>query len=166
MLAPGDQGYPQKNQVIAFREAIAHKSQKLSKRAVKPRKHRKVLIVEDEPGMAEILRLNLQLSDYDVTIAPDGLQALQAFEELKPDLVTIDLNVPKLSGFRLFRLFKQANTTTPVPVVVITASDFEEAEEVVDAGADDFVTKPFDPAELIGKVDFILSRRRELLDSL
>jgi DNA-binding response OmpR family regulator len=162
MLVPGNHSFEKKNQVFAYREAIAKKNDKTSKRGIKSRHHRKVLIVEDEPGMAEILRLNLQLSDYDVTIAPDGLQALQAFETLQPDLVTLDLNVPKVSGFRLIRLFKQANAVSPVPVVVITASDFEEAEEVVDAGADDFVTKPFDPAELVGKVDFILTRRQEL----
>lgn len=162
MVVPGNHSFPKKSQVFAYRESVAKKTERVGKRVVKPRQHCKVLIVEDEPGMAEILRLNLQLSDYDVTIAPDGLQALQAFEQLQPDLVTLDLNVPKVSGYRLIRLFKQANTTSPVPVVVITASDFEEAEEVVDAGADDFVTKPFDPAELVGKVDFILTRRREL----
>lgn len=118
----------------------------------------KILIVEDEPGMAEILRLNLQASNYGVVVAADGLRALQVFESEAPDLVTLDLDVPKVSGYRLIRLFKQAGSSSPVPVIVITASDYEEAEEVVDAGADDFITKPFDPAELVEKIDYVLSR--------
>ncbi len=122
----------------------------------------KILIVEDEPGMVEILRLNLQASNYGVVVAADGLKALQVFESEEPDLVTLDLDVPKVSGYRLIRLFKQAGPSQPVPVIVITASDYEEAEEVVDAGADDFITKPFDPAELIEKIGFVLSRRREI----
>lgn len=120
----------------------------------------KILIVEDEPGMAEILRLNLQASNYGVVVAADGLKALQVFETEGPDLVTLDLDVPKVSGYRLIRLFKQR--PHQVPVIVITASDYEEAEEVVEAGADDFITKPFDPAELVDKIDFALSRRRGL----
>ena len=134
----------------------------MPKRAPQTDRKRKVLIVEDEPGMAEILRLNLQLSDYQVVVASDGLKALQTFEREQPDLVTLDLNLPKVSGYRLIKLFKQADAKQQVPVVVITASAYEEAEEVVDAGADDFVTKPFDPAELVEKVNFILSRRREM----
>lgn len=134
----------------------------ISAQLLGPPRRPKILIVEDEPGMVEILRLNLQASNYGVVVAGDGLKALQVFESEEPDLVTLDLDVPKVSGYRLIRLFKQAGQSQPVPVIVITASDYEEAEEVVDAGADDFITKPFDPAELIEKIGFVLSRRRDV----
>ena len=141
---------------------VHNRTTEISAQPLGPPRRPKILIVEDEPGMVEILRLNLQASNYGVVVAGDGLKALQIFESEEPDLVTLDLDVPKVSGYRLIRLFKQAGQSQPVPVIVITASDYEEAEEVVDAGADDFITKPFDPAELIDKIDFVLSRKRDV----
>jgi two-component system KDP operon response regulator KdpE len=115
----------------------------------------KILVVEDEQEMMEILLENLASAGYEVVVARDGVQAWQLFEQEKPDLVTLDLNIPKMSGFRLIQLLKQGN----VRVVVVTGMDYEEAEEVAKAGADDFITKPFDPLELVDKVEAVLARR-------
>lgn len=115
----------------------------------------KILVVEDEQAMLEILLENLAEAGFDVVVARDGVQAWQVFEKEQPDLVTLDLNIPKMSGFRLIQLLKQGN----VRVIVVTGMDYEEAEEVAQAGADEFVTKPFDPVELVGKVQAVLARR-------
>lgn len=117
----------------------------------------RILIVEDEPGLLEVIALNLQGSGYETFTAADGLEALSKFEEKKPDLVTLDLNIPSISGFRLIRLFKQKDKS--VPVVVITAYSFEEAEEVVTAGADDFITKPIEFPLLLSKIERALAKK-------
>jgi DNA-binding response OmpR family regulator len=121
----------------------------------------KVLVVEDDPAIAEVLRLNLQTRGYRVVTAIDGVTALKVFESENPDLVTLDLDVPKVSGYRLIQLFKKFGPEPPVPVVVITALDYEEAREVIEAGADDFVSKPFEREELLQKVAFALTRKWE-----
>lgn len=120
----------------------------------------KILIVEDEQGMLDILLENLVDAGYEVVVARDGVQAWQTFERERPDLVTLDLNIPKMSGFRLIQLLKQGLPPQyeSVPVIVVTGLDYEEAEEVAMAGADDFITKPFDPLELVGKVQAVLAR--------
>ena len=121
----------------------------------------KILVVEDEQGMLDILLENLTEAGYEVVVARDGIQAWQVFERERPNLVTLDLNIPKMSGFRLIQLFKQGlpRGRENVPVIVVTGLDYEEAEEVALAGADDFITKPFDPLELVDKVQAVLARR-------
>lgn len=115
-----------------------------------------ILVVEDEPQVAEIIYWNLAAAGYRVTVAADGLEALRAFDAEHPALVTIDLLLPTVSGFRLVELFKRDHPD--VPVLVVTALAFEEAEEIARAGADDFITKPFDPEALVQKVAYYLRR--------
>lgn len=119
-------------------------------------KKEQILVVEDDPQVAEILQWNLYAEGYLVKVVEDGLRALRAFDEERPALVTIDLNVPTVSGFRLVQLFKRH--APDLPVVVVTASMFEEAEDAAQAGADDFITKPFDPYQLVRRVNFLLRR--------
>ena len=115
---------------------------------------KRILVVEDNPDVAEILQWNLIGAGYAVSIADDGLKALRAFDEERPDLVTVDLNVPSVSGFRLVELFKRF--APEIPILVVTAATFEEAEEIARSGADDFVSKPFEPSRLVQKVDYYL----------
>ena len=116
-----------------------------------------ILVVEDDRDFAEILAVNLSNAGYDVAIASDGLSALRAFEAELPALVTLDLSLPIMSGFRLIQLFKRLRPE--VPVIVVTALNFEEAEEAAWAGADDFVTKPLDPTMVIEKANHFLNAR-------
>lgn len=118
----------------------------------------KVLVVEDEPEMMSLLCFVLQRSGFCVVQAVDGMDALRKFDTERPDLVVLDLNLPKVSGFRLLRLFKRAPVEDSAPVIVVTALDFQEAEEIVKSGADDFITKPFDPALLVHKAESVLAR--------
>jgi DNA-binding response OmpR family regulator len=127
-----------------------------------PQPTERVLVVEDEQGLAEIMRLHLEHSGYQVTVAQDGLTALRSFDEQRPALVVLDLGVPHVSGYRLMALFKrsaaQDNGQRAPKVIIVTARDFEEAREVVRLGADGFITKPFEPAELVQRVDYLLGR--------
>lgn len=116
----------------------------------------RILVVEDDPQVAEIIGWNLLAAGYLVTVVTDGLEAMQAFDREHPALVTVDLMIPSVSGFRLVALFKRERPE--VPVLVVTALTFEEAEETARAGADDFITKPFDPGILVQKIDYHLHR--------
>jgi DNA-binding response OmpR family regulator len=118
----------------------------------------RVLVVEDEPGLAEVLALHLDGAGYETAIAHDGLSALYEMDRDLPRLVLLDLNVPVVSGFRLIQLLKQRADAPNLPVIVITALSFQEAEEVIRAGADDFITKPFMPAEVVTRVERVLGR--------
>ena len=117
-----------------------------------------VLLIEDEPGLLEILALNLRAAGYRVETAQDGLVAWQRFEAAPPDVVVLDLGLPTMSGFRLLELIRDSASSPPV--IVITALSFEEAEEVVARGVDGFMTKPFEPRALVRQVEYVLARRR------
>lgn len=121
--------------------------------------HEKILVVEDEADIAEVIQINLEAAGYSVVVARDGLAALRLFDSERPDLVTLDLGVPHVSGFRLLSLFKRPDAPGPVPVIVVTAMSYEESEEVAHAGADEFITKPVDPHELVARVAFTLAKR-------
>ena len=117
-----------------------------------------VLIVEDEEDLAELLRVNIEAAGYQVLVARNGEQGLDLFRQRQPDLVTLDLKLPDISGFRLLDLFKRSLPAT-TPVIVVTALDYAEAGQVVRAGADDFVTKPFEPSELVERIDYLMRAR-------
>ena len=117
-----------------------------------------ILVVEDSFPLMEAMALTLEGLGYRVVRASDGKEALDKFEAEDPDLVVLDLKLPVVSGFRLLRIFKGSADGRKVPVIVVTAMDFEEAEEVAAAGADDFLSKPFHVDQLVRKVRFILGQ--------
>jgi DNA-binding response OmpR family regulator len=119
---------------------------------------RPILVVEDEPGLAEVLAVHLQAGGYHPIVVHDGLEALYALERVTPHAVLLDLHLPQVSGFRLIKLLKQRPEMPRVPVIVLTALSFQEAEDAVRAGADDFLTKPFLPAEVVTRVDRLIDR--------
>src|SRR5687768_9712088 len=126
----------------------------------RPQSAGRVLIVEDEAGLAEILSLHLEAAGYETVVCHDGLSALYEVEREVPSLVVLDLHVPQISGFRLIQLLKQRSGQTRIPVVVTTALSFPEAEDAVRSGADDFMTKPVMPDELVTRVGRLLERVR------
>ncbi|HLH74121.1 MAG TPA: response regulator [Chloroflexota bacterium] len=117
-----------------------------------------ILLVEDDRPLAEALSLSLLTAGYTVAVAADGLAALKAFDEHPPALILLDLNVPVVSGFRLLQIFKRDRPT--LPILVMTALSFEEAQDAVRSGADDFISKPFDPPTLRAKVSYYLGKGR------
>ncbi len=120
----------------------------------------KILVVEDEVGLAETLQLNLQGAGFDVVVANDGKEALRLFDQERPDLATVDLLIPEVSGFRLVQLLKRGEPPGPIPVIVVSALNPQEAEEAAQAGVDDFITKPINFGELIRRIEFILAKAR------
>jgi DNA-binding response OmpR family regulator len=119
----------------------------------------KILLVEDEPKVCELIKAYLVKDGYDVTIAGDGKTAIEQARLYKPDLILLDLNLPELDGLEVCRTIrKQSN----VPIIMLTARD-EEVDKVVglEIGADDYVTKPFSPRELAARVGAVLRRYRE-----
>lgn len=123
---------------------------------------RRVLVVEDEPGLLELLKLHLQVAGFDVASADDGLEALYALDRERPDLVILDLMLPKVSGFRLLQLLKQGESgPSAPPVMVLTALSFQEAKDALRAGADAFVSKPFLPHDVVARARSLLGQRLE-----
>jgi two-component system alkaline phosphatase synthesis response regulator PhoP len=119
----------------------------------------KILLVEDEPKVCELIKAYLVKDGDDVVIAGDGRTAIEQAQLYKPDLILLDLNLPELDGLEVCRTIrKQSN----VPIIMLTARD-EEVDKVVglEIGADDYVTKPFSPRELAARVGAVLRRYRE-----
>jgi DNA-binding response OmpR family regulator len=118
----------------------------------------RVLVVDDDPQVVRLLRVNLELEGYDVVSASDGNEALEAVAAEDPDLVVCDVMMPGMDGIEVVRRLRADNQK--VPVVMLSAKAMRSDMKVgLDAGADEYVTKPFDPAELIEVVDRLLGRK-------
>jgi two-component system phosphate regulon response regulator PhoB len=124
-----------------------------------------LLVVEDEAAMVELLRYNLEKEGYDVAAAADGEEALQAIADSRPDLIILDWMLPLVSGIEVCRQIRRKPETKDIPIIMLTARA-EEADRVrgLEVGADDYVTKPFSPSELIARVRAVLRRSRPGLD--
>lgn len=121
-----------------------------------PAKRPIVLIVEDDPAVAQLIRLYLVRDGYDVVTASDGAEGLRLAKEGSPSLVVLDLGLPKLGGIEVCRRLR---ASSQVPVVMVTARvDEEDRLGGLDLGADDYVTKPFSPRELVARVRAVLRR--------
>ena len=118
----------------------------------------RILVVDDEPSVTDLLAYNLRKAHYDVLIASDGRQALQLAREASPDLILLDLMLPEVDGLDVCRELRKS---TSVPIIMVTALG-EETDRVVglEVGADDYVTKPFGVRELLARVKAVLRRTR------
>ena len=122
----------------------------------------RVLIVDDEPQLLRALRINLTARHYDVVTAADGAQALKAAGEQHPDLVVLDLGLPDLDGVDVIRALRR---WTPVPIVVLSGrTGSRDKVDALDAGADDYVTKPFGVDELLARIRAVTRRHAQPLD--
>jgi two-component system, OmpR family, phosphate regulon response regulator PhoB len=120
-----------------------------------------VLIVEDEPALVTMLQYNLEREGYQVDEASDGEEALLKIEETTPDIILLDWMLPRLSGLEVCRRVRRRTETRDLPIIMLTARG-EEADRVrgLDTGADDYVTKPFSPSELLARIRSLLRRAR------
>ncbi len=126
----------------------------------------RILAVDDNPNNLEILKVRLEAEGYEVVTAVDGEEALDRAHELKPDLVLLDVLMPKLDGIAVLKQLKQEAVQHFVPVILVTAkSDTRDIVEGLDAGGDEYLTKPFEPAALIARVRSLL-RVKELHDTI
>ena len=121
----------------------------------------KVLVVEDEADVAEMIRYNLGKEGYDVRLAANGTDALRQVKEARPDVILLDIMVPHLNGWEICRRLKQDRDTQAIPVIMVTGR-VEEGDKVLgfEMGADDYVTKPFSPRELVARVRAVSRRGR------
>jgi two-component system phosphate regulon response regulator PhoB len=128
--------------------------------SVRPR----VLIVEDETALVELLRYNLEQTGFLVSVAYDGEEALASVQEDPPDLILLDWMLPLMSGIEVCRQLRRQTITANLPIIMLTARG-EEGDRVrgLDAGADDYVAKPFSPTELIARIRAVLRRIRPAL---
>ena len=118
-----------------------------------------ILLVEDDPSLIELVRYNLEAADFDVAVEMDGDGGLMAIRERDFDLVILDWMMPNISGIEVVRQIRQMNDKRATPVIMLTARG-EETDKIrgLDAGADDYVVKPFSPAELVSRVRALLRR--------
>jgi len=119
----------------------------------------RILLIEDEPDIAEVLEYNLEKEGYDVEVARRGDSGLEAVRRDTPDLILLDLMLPGLDGLELTRLLKRDGGTARVPIVMLTARG-EEVDRIVglELGADDYISKPFSPREVVLRVKAVLRR--------
>jgi two-component system OmpR family response regulator len=117
----------------------------------------KILVVEDDPNLLETLRYNLQKESYKIVTATDGEQALAVARGEKPDLIILDIMLPKINGFEVCRILRKEMTT---PILMLTARA-DETDKIVglEIGADDYMTKPFSMRELTARVRAMLRRK-------
>ncbi|MGB1547200.1 MAG: response regulator, partial [Alphaproteobacteria bacterium] len=123
-----------------------------------------LLIVEDEETLVTLLRYNLEGEGYRVAVAKNGEDALLLAKEETPDLILLDWMLPLLSGIEVCRRMRRDNATRNVPILMLTAKGEEEDKiRGLDTGADDYVTKPFSPTELVARIRALLRRSRPAL---
>ena len=124
----------------------------------------RLLLVEDDPALAELLEFRFRQQGYAVTVTPDGDEALLLAAEQVPDLVVLDWMVEGTSGIEVCRRLRKGKATAHVPIVMLTARGAEDDKiRGLETGADDYVTKPFSPRELLARVSAILRRIRPAL---
>jgi two-component system, OmpR family, phosphate regulon response regulator PhoB len=126
--------------------------------------NKRLLLVEDDRALAELVTYHLERSGYDVTRTGDGEEALILVEEVKPDVILLDWMIEGISGIEVCRRLRRRSTTANVPIMMLTARG-EESDRIrgFDTGADDYVTKPFSPRELVARVGAVLRRVRPAL---
>jgi DNA-binding response OmpR family regulator len=113
----------------------------------------KILVVDDEPDIVELLEFNLKAEGYEVIIARTGLEALDRARTALPDLIVLDLMLPELDGMAVSEILHRLPSTALIPVIMLTAWKTELSRMIgIATGADDYITKPFSPRDLVARV--------------
>ena len=120
----------------------------------------KILVVEDEPAIQELIAFNLKSAGYEVLRADNAEKAMQMINEMLPDLVLLDWMLPQMSGIDFASNLRRESRTKTIPIIMLTAR-VEENDKIqgLDVGADDYITKPFSPRELVARIKAVLRRR-------
>jgi DNA-binding response OmpR family regulator len=121
-------------------------------------KSSRILIVDDDPSIRKFIRANLEVRDYDVLLAADGESALNILEKDQPDLIILDIMMPKMDGFEVCRRVRE---WSKIPIIMLSARDGEmDKVRCLDCGADDYLTKPFSLKELLSRIMAVLRRTK------
>lgn len=122
---------------------------------------KKIVLAEDEPQIARLVEFKLKKEGYEVTWKENGEEALKAIKAEKPDLVILDVMMPVMDGYEVLRRLKEDENLKSIPVIMLTARAQErDVVKGIDLGAEDYITKPFHPAELLARVKRILGKSR------
>ena len=120
---------------------------------------KKILIVEDEPDIVETIRFTLEALGYKCLVAYDGMEAMQKVKSENPDLIILDIMLPKMHGYKVCRLLKFDKRHKEVPVIMLTARAQEEDKRIgKETGADEYMTKPFEMEDLIKLIEKYLKK--------
>ena len=119
---------------------------------------RKILIVDDDPDLIYLLQRLVQLVGFDFIVATNGNQAVDIATAQLPDLITMDIMLPKMDGLEAARLIRQNPKTHSIPILALTAkASFEDREECLQSGCDDYISKPFAATELVSRIEKLLN---------
>ena len=123
----------------------------------------RLLVVDDDPDIARFIEVNLRTHGFEVHLAADGVEALERAQEIRPDLVLVDVMMPRMDGFQVVDRLRSDPRTANTSIIMLTAKALT-ADKVlgITAGADDYIIKPFDPVELVARVKGTLRRAREM----
>ena len=122
-----------------------------------------ILVVDDDPDIARFVEVNLRSAGYDVSVASDGEQALEKAGALRPDLVLLDVMMPRIDGFEVAQRLRRNPQTASTSIIMLTAKALSTDKVLgLTAGADDYIIKPFDPIELLARVKGTLRRAKEM----
>ena len=122
---------------------------------MKPR----ILVIDDDPAIAELVAINLEMAGYNVTQATDGVKGQALAVQMVPDLIMLDLMLPKVDGFTICQRLRREERTADIPILMLTAlSQTRDKVEGFNAGADDYLTKPFELEEMLARVRALLRR--------
>ncbi len=120
---------------------------------------KKILIVEDNSELLELLRLGLKDAGFNVATAPDGLEALRKARSVFPDLIVLDLVLPELDGFAVCEALKRDMQTAGIPIIVLTGLNSQFTRYAgLESGANEYVTKPVSPSQLVSRIQYWLGR--------
>jgi CheY-like chemotaxis protein len=120
----------------------------------------RILVVDDSEVIRQLIRVNLELEGFEVVTAADGAECLEVIHEVRPDVVTLDVVMPRLDGLGTAARLRSDPGTRDLPLAIVSACSRPEVEAGLDVGVDAFVAKPFEPAELVGVVRRLMEIRR------
>lgn len=121
---------------------------------------KRILLVDDEEDIASLVKMRLEIEDFDVITAFDGQQALDMARTEKPDLIILDVMLPKMDGYKVCRMLKYDQNYHHIPIILFTAkAQDKDVETGYDTGADAYIIKPFDPDSLLEKVRELLHKK-------
>ena len=118
-----------------------------------------VLVVDDDPVILKLLEVNFEMEGFRVVRAADGFEGLERAREVLPDIVVLDVMMPRMTGYEVAKALKEGDDTAHIPIIFVTArAQSNDVERGMELGVDDYVTKPFDPLDLIARVHTLLAR--------
>jgi DNA-binding response OmpR family regulator len=122
--------------------------------------NKRILVVDDEADIVELIAYNLREAGLEVIVAGDGNAAVSKAHDLRPDLILLDLMLPEMDGLTVCEMLRSMRTTHRIPIIIVTAWADEQSRIVgLELGADDYIVKPFSPRELVLRVNNVLRRR-------